>query len=288
MSRAIVDLHLHSLYSDGLYSPAALCERAAQAGLTHLALCDHDTLEGLAPMGLAVEAMNAQGETPLTFFPGVEVSTGEGGRIHVLGYGADSESPLLTQWFEGARERRQKRFEQMLSKLTALGISVPRHLLPSPSHHGPVGRAHLARALIQMGVVTTMAQAFDRYLAEGKPIYVPYDHLSAGEAVALLRKAGCVPVLAHPARLPLATAQRPALIQSLQDQGLLGIEVFHPSASRRDVNELYALAKRQGLLVTGGSDFHGDENTAVRVGTLPAGWTTLQEDVAALQKALAS
>lgn len=282
------DLHVHSAYSDGRCSPRELGELALRAGLTHLALCDHDTLSGLEPMAKALEELaqgiGGPGAVP-ALIPGVELSTGDTGQTHVLGYGVKPGNPRLEEALGESKIRRLERFESMLERLRELGIQVPRELLPSPAQ-GPLGRAHVARALVDMGQVRTLNEAFDRYLGPGRPAYAPYRRMAAREAVALLRRAGAVPVLAHPCRIPLPQPALFALVESLREAGLQGLEVYHPSAEREQTAALEAYARRQGLLVTGGSDFHGDQGHG-ELGKLPQGWQSQEQDVRALLACMA-
>ncbi len=286
-NRSRIDLHVHSIHSDGLFSPEALCQMADQKDLTHLALCDHDTLAGLLPMARAVRGLNRLREREgkpgrLVFVPGVELSCGPDGQTHLLGYGASAENPLLAAALAQAALRRKERFGEMRQKLAGLGCHVPQALLPGAEtlERGfPLGRAHLARALVQTGGARTVAEAFDRYLAEGRPAYVPYDHLSALAAANLLKRAGAVPVLAHPKRMKLELSALTGLLQSLREAGLMGLEVYHPSATRRDIRAFEPLARRLGLLVTGGSDFHGDAGSGVQMGKLPGGWLSAPRDM---------
>lgn len=287
-----VDLHTHSQYSDGLLSPVQLCALAGKTGLTHIALCDHDTLQGLRPMEAAVAAHNqARTESPLastkahslTFFPGVELSTGAEGGIHLLGYGVQPQARGLARHMEQMAALRRQRFDAMLQQLSSLRIVIPPESLPAPGHHA-LGRAHLARALVRLGVVPTPSHAFDRFLARGRPAYVPYPHLSPSQAIQLLCQAGAVPVLAHPCRIPLEGPALFGLIASLQQEGLAGVEVYHPSASRRDIRALEGFARRHSLLVTGGSDYHGDTGHRATLGKLPPGWSHMPEDLAALME----
>ncbi len=279
-----VDLHVHSVYSDGRHTPQQLCQLADDAGLAHLALCDHDTLAGIEPMAGAVESLNLrrsqEGKAPLAFLPGLELSTGDRGTLHVLAYGADPKDACLQDFLQEAEARRQSRFQEMLAKLGALGVEIPSEELPTLS--GPLGRAHIARALQRMGVVKTIQQAFGRYLGEGRAAYVPYAHISATEAVALLKRVRLAPVLAHPCRMGLETTAMLSLIEALQDKGLVGIEVYHPSATPKQTGMLEAFARRQGLLVTGGSDFHGDEGRREALGRWPGQWENREQDVRAL------
>lgn len=277
-----LDLHLHSTFSDGLLTPQELCALAAREGVSHVALCDHDTAGGLPSMRQAAR------EQGLTLIPGVEISTGAGGRMHVLCYGAQVESPEMKAFLASMAQERVERAERMLDNLAQEGVTVPpprrEALLAMPS----VGRAHIARELLAMGVVHTMQQAFDRYLLEGRPAYVPRRQLPTAQAVERLRRMRVLPVLAHPMRAGLEPSALHALVQSLCECGLMGLEVYHPSASVRAARELYGLARQQSLLVTGGSDFHGDPGGTARIGRLPSGWISRENDLAALQSALSN
>ena len=281
-----IDLHAHSVYSDGLLSPDELCAQADKRGIDLLALCDHDVVDGLAPMAEAVARRNRlrPQESPMRLLPAIELSSGAGGRTHVLGYGVNPESNLLRASLTAAREDRRERAQRILSKLQEAGVRLsPQALaeLDAPA----VGRAHIARALIKSGVVNTVAQAFQRYLAEGKSCYVARKVLPATEAVSLLNSAGAVPVLAHPLRLGLDEQGLYMLLQTLREAGLQGLEAYHPSADSAGAAWLRQLARRNGLLTTGGSDFHGDADARVRLGCMPAGWQTWREDAAELEYA---
>ena len=281
-----LDLHVHSVFSDGVLTPEALCALAVRKQVHTLALCDHDTTAGLAPMAAAV-AQSKQAGHDLLMIPSVELSSGSDGRTHVLGYGVNVQNEAFQDTSATMRRQRESRGAQMLDALKGIGITVPPEWLPNTADgQTPIGRPHVARALIRLGVVNTMDQAFERYLAQGKPAYVPYTHLQTTQAIALLRAAGAVPVLAHPIRLGMPPQILEALICALQAQGLQGLEVFHPSASRGDVRALENLAHRLGLLVTGGSDFHGDRGTRTKLGGLPSGWRTWQADLLALQTSI--
>lgn len=282
-----LDLHVHSVFSDGLQSPAELCARASKLGLTTVALCDHDTTGGLAPMAEAIAQRNrlCPGKPPLVFLPAMEWSSGPGGRTHVLGYGANPASPALRAGLAAARTDRRERAERILAKIKAQGIVLSPEAL-ARLNTPAVGRAHIARELVACGAVHTMAQAFQRYLAEGKSCYEPRKVLAASQAVELLRDASAVPVLAHPLRLGLEEPALYMLIQELREAGLRGLEAYHPSADAAGAARLAQYAQRNGLLVTGGSDFHGDANARVQMGHMPAGWHTWREDAAALENAV--
>ena len=281
-----IDLHIHSIYSDGLLSPAELCALAVRRHVSVVALCDHDTLAGTWSMTEAAAAQTAEGH-PLDVLPALELSSGAEGRIHILGYGATPGNRILSETLARGRTERRDRYAEILHRLKKMGIEIPSDRLPEGRPDSmPISRAHIARALIGIGLVNTMEQAFDKYLGEGKPAYVPLCHLSAEEAVRLLVSAGVVPVLAHPMRIGLTTFTLEALVASLRAVGLAGIEVFHPSASRSDIPFLLRMARNSGLLVTGGSDYHGDHDTRTQIGRFPSGWTSWQDDLQALKVAI--
>lgn len=276
-----VDLHLHSRFSDGLLTPEALAEEAKKRRLRLIALCDHDTTAGLTAMAQAVAAVNRQEGEPLYLIPSIELSAGLNAKTHLLGYGLNPDDPALQACLTAAREDRRERLSKMLALLEDQGVTL------SPENRAALnvdaaGRAHVARALIRQGVVNTMAQAFQRYLGEGKCAYVPRKTLPATQAVALLKSAGAIPVLAHPCRLALENAAFQALLEALKEAGLQGLEAYHPSAAGKEAQRLARLARQTGLLVTGGSDFHGDPHARVAMGRMPSGWQSCLSDAQAL------
>lgn len=287
MSRLVsypVDLHMHSRFSDGLHTPEELTRMAHRLCLNAVALCDHDTVSGISAMADAVAAPAGEAGQKLDFIPAVELSCGADSNTHILGYGVDCHSTKLLSELDAARNRRKQRMETMIQRMTELGASFPEEALRRLLTPG-TGRAHMARELIALGMVSTMQQAFDRYLGPGKPGYVSMERLSAADGIRLLRDAGAVPVLAHPVRLRLNDETRIALMEELCSAGLAGVEAWHPSADGRQAMQLDQWARRRGLLVTGGSDFHGDPNTSVSMGRMPSGWKTWQDDLHKLQEA---
>ena len=273
------DLHLHSIFYDGLKTPEELCGMARRLGLRCLALTDHDTVSGLARMAQAASAQCAEGG-PLCFIPGVEVSAGQGGRVHVLGYGADARNAPLVDFLHKSEADRREQAQKMLALLEGEGIRL------SPQAREALDRPAVGRALVKEGAAPTVKHAFDRYLGEGRPAYVPRPLLPTGEAVARLRSMGLVPVLAHPMRMGLEDAALYALVKELKARGLMVIEAFHPSAGRRRAQALAQMALSEGLLVTGGSDYHGDADTQARMGRLPSGWHSMEQDIQTLLNAI--
>ncbi len=277
-----IDLHIHSTFSDGLKTPDELCRIAVKAGVSHLALCDHDTVAGLPAMR---EACQKHG---LTLIPGVEISTGRGGKMHILCYGPNVECAEMQAFLNRMAQERTGRAARMMDLLAQEGILIPEERRAALLTHPTVGRAHIARELIAMGVVNTMQQAFDRYLLEGRPAYVPRTQLSTADTVAMLEHMKVLPVLAHPIRSGIEMPALHAFIRSLKERGLMGVEVYHPSANARTARVIDSIARQEKLLVTGGSDYHGDPGSTVHIGRLPAGWPDRETDLSALKSALSN
>ena len=277
-----IDLHLHSTFSDGLKTPDELCRMAAKAGVSHVALCDHDTARGVSAM---LEAAQTHG---LVCIPGAEISTGSAGKTHILCYGDAVTGADVQAYFDRVGRGRMLRAEAILQKLDGLGMRIPQEeceaLLAAPS----VGRAHIARALIAQGACNTIQQAFDRWLGEGRPAYVPRAKLLTEQAVLELSAMKVLTALAHPMRLGLDLPEVHALARSLKACGLRAMECYHPSANAKTARALESIARQEGLLVTGGSDYHGDAGSTVRIGRLPSGWNNREKDLQALQNALLS
>ena len=282
-----IDLHIHSTISDGLLTPAELYARARKEGLTAIALCDHDTVAGVPVM---LEEIRRQTELhpdspPLRYLPSIELSTGDGGHAHLLGFGVDYTDEKLLCALSEMQEERAQRSRRMLCLLKKQGVRFCSHVEEELIRPG-AGRAHIARALVEMGAVNTMQQAFDRYLARGKCAYIARQYMSIADGVSLLASAGATVVLAHPCRLCPDPQGLRALVGELMDAGLSGLEAYHPSASRQQSPLIDSMARSLGLLVTGGSDYHGDPGSTVHIGGLPTGWPTRKDDLSALQSAI--
>jgi predicted metal-dependent phosphoesterase TrpH len=242
-----VDLHIHSIESDGTWGPEQIVAEARRRGLYALSITDHDTTAAV-PAGLAAAA--AAG---LHLLPGVEISVDvEQTEVHILGYFIDLDHQPLQAVLAKVRDSRLARAERMVQRLQALGIPVSMEDVLVESGHGAVGRPHVARALVKRGVVATAQEAFDRFLKRGAPAYVPRYKLTPEEAVQLVVAAGGLPVFAHP-----GLAHRDDLIDALIPHGLLGLEAYHVEHSPADTRKYLNMAKRRGLYVTGGSDSHG-------------------------------
>ena len=243
-----IDLHTHSIASDGALTPAELIARAAQRGVRIQALADHDTLLGVA------EAV-AEGERRgVRVIPATELNTeSEWGDAHVLAYFVDPHDSALEERLRWLRENRGRRIELMVEKLNALGHAVSLDRVREIARGGSLGRPHLAQALFEAGHVPTYDSAFDTLISKDSPAYVSRVGLAPLEAVALVRKHGGVPSLAHPGTVDGLERLLPLLV----DAGLVGIECYYPSHTPEFTALCLSLAERHGLVPTGGSDFHG-------------------------------
>ena len=243
-----VDLHSHTNASDGLLAPAVLVDLASGRGLSVLGITDHDTVDGLP------EAGTRAAETGLTLVPGVELSTtGLGANVHVLGYFVDDADDAFVARLRELSSARRVRIEQMVERLNSAGYPVPLERVWELAGDGSVGRPHIARVLIEIGVVETIGEAFDRFLSRGRPAWVSRAPFPPDEAVALLLGNGAVPVLAH----PYTTGDIEAALRGLVPAGLRGMEVYYGEYDAAQHRALAAIASAWNLIATGGSDYHG-------------------------------
>jgi hypothetical protein len=246
-----VDLHIHSTASDGAWSPERLVFAALEGGLDLIALADHDTTAGVEAAVVAARG------TRLQVVPAIELSTTWHGReLHVLGYFVDPEAAPLRAHVESATGARVARIEVMISRLGEAGIPVEMAsvLAQAGPERGVLGRPHLAMALVEAGHVRSLDEAFERFLGDGLPAFVPTALLEPAEGVQLVLAAGGVPVWAHPPG-DLVDTVLPQLVAA----GLRGLEVYRPLSAPRQVRRLESVARSAGLVVTGGSDWHGPD-----------------------------
>ncbi|MGD9124741.1 MAG: PHP domain-containing protein [Desulfarculaceae bacterium] len=249
----LIDLHTHTTASDGSLTPSQLVAAAKEAGLKAVAITDHDNISGLE------EALAAGAELGLEVIPGVEISV-EGeqkGGIHVVGLFLDHRRAALGEGLERLQQARAQRNPQIAARLQELGMDITMEQVLQYAGRGQVGRPHFAQALIEGGYVQNRQEAFGRFLAADKPAYVPKFRFSPPEALSLLRGAGAVPILAHPGLLNLPWAELEALLRQLIGQGLEGLEAYYSEHDQATTQRLVSLAARLGLVVSGGSDFHG-------------------------------
>ena len=269
------DLHLHTTASDGTLTPQELVAYAAREGFDLIAVSDHDSVDGVAA---AKKAGKALGVRVLT---AVELSCGAAKEIHILGYGVDEKNAALLDFCRARRENREERARAMCMQLEAAGKPISFERVMELAR-GVVGRPHVARALLEAGHVTSIRDAFDRFLVPGKPGYVPKEDVKVADAIRLIREAGGVAVLAHPMELKMGEMALEALIGEWKAQGLEGIEVYHPSAANNHAAYLDRLVRREGLLLTGGSDYHGPSVHDSFIGDSLDRWKTGESDAAAL------
>ena len=267
-----VDLHCHTTVSDGGLSPRELVGRAADLGIEVLAITDHDTTEG-------VPAALAEGKRRgMVVVPGVEISAVSGREeIHLLGYFVDSDDPGLQGLLSRAREARRTRARKMLDRLTELGLPVEwDRLVEVSGGSGSIGRPHVATTLLEAGHVSSYDEAFDLWIGRGGPAYVERYKVRPEAATELLKKSGGLPVLAHPFIYSRDGRRRLGLdlkhwLPRLRDAGLEGIEVYYPNYPPEARHHLLELAVQHGLLITGGSDFHGGM-LGNRLGSVAVPW----------------
>lgn len=243
-----IDLHIHTTASDGTLTPSQVLEEAARAGLNVISIADHDTTAGVS------EAMKAQEEHGVVVIPGVEVSAQDSeGEAHILGYWMDYEDPAFQSFLEKPRAARPDRIVEMCKKLSDLGVSVtPEEVFMLAGNRESVGRAHLARVLLQKGYVKEMEEAFQRYLSNRAPAHVKRFKNSLAETLSMIHRSGGISVIAHPGLI-----EEPDLITRLIHHGVMGIEAFCHEHDREQSERFCRLAHRHGLLITGGSDYHG-------------------------------
>lgn len=269
------DLHIHSTASDGRLSPAQLKAQGLELGLDYMALTDHDTLQGLA-------AWPGEDPGPM-LIPGVEISCALDTEIHLLAYGVSAQMTPLADFLAQMRRERAERAARMAQALRALGFRVSLERLTSPPAES-VGRAHLARILFESGQVASIQEAFARYLAPGRPAYVPLPKQSPSQVLRLLQACGAVPVLAHPGQYGFSPAGLESLLKQWQREGLMGLEVYH--SANRPVPPYLRLARSLGLMVTGGSDFHGGDGYHSPLGSQTKAWRSVSQDMERLLSAL--
>ncbi len=261
------DLHLHTLFSDGTYTPEELVSVSLKAGLAAISVVDHDTVSGIGP------AIAAAGSSGLEVLPGIELSAEHNGQeIHILGYLIDYQNKVILEKTQYLRDNRVERVYKIAAKLNALGINLNPQSVFDLSGNATVGRLHIARALVKEGLVGSIYEVFQRYIGDNGPAYVLGFRFSAKEAIEFIRDSGGIPVLAHPYAL-----NNDALIYEFIGFGLMGLEVYYPEHSQGMVNFYLDLARKNNLLITGGSDCHGQAKPQVRIGAIKLPYALVEE-----------
>jgi len=252
------DLHLHTNFSDGTYSPEELVEQARAQGLAAIGLTDHDTVEGCA------RADRASQSAGIEFIPGTELTAEQdGNELHILGYLIDTQNLKLLNEIARFQSVRQNRIREMVARLQALSVPLQAETVFSLANCRAPGRPHVARALVQAGHCATLDEAFERFLKKNRPAWVPKFKMSATNAIELIHQAGGIAVLAHP-----GLNRSDEVIPSMVEAGLDGIECFHTKHSASHSRHYLEIAARFNLVVTGGSDCHGLSKGKPLIGTV--------------------
>lgn len=252
----IYDLHVHSTASDGTCSPTEVVDEAIARGLSGIALTDHDTLDGLK----TAEEYIKDNQFSLEFIPGIEMNTElNENEVHILGYYVDADHLSVNRRLTEIRCQRRERAQKMIARLGDLGVKISYQEVHQLAGSDLIARPHIARAMIAAGYVSSIKEAFDYYLGKEKPAYVKRYKFEPTEAIDLVKKMGGIAVLAHPGLI-----RDQNLIPFIIDLGIEGLEVFYPEHTPEQLTGFLQLADQHGLLVTGGSDFHGNNITESR------------------------
>ncbi len=247
------DLHLHTTASDGKLRPEEIVRKASQLGLDVIAITDHDSVAGIPP---ALEA--AKSFPQLLVIPGVEINTDmPQGEVHILGYFLDYHDPELNHSLEELRNSRYERGRKMIAKLADMGMDIEWERVLELATGGIIGRPHIAQAMVERGYSSSLQEAFTKYIGRNGSAYIERKKLTPLDAVELILNAGGLPFLAHPADI----AHLEALVLRLKEAGMAGLEVYYANYSPGKIARLQALAKRYNLIASGGSDYHGLDNT---------------------------
>jgi len=267
-NRLGIDLHIHSTASDGSLAPADIIDHAQKLELAAIAITDHDSVDG------SKEALQIGIPPSLRFLTGVEISAANppffpgSGSFHILGYDIRLDHSDLNQTLNKLQDARKNRNPEIIKCLNKLEFQISLDEVKKEVADGQLGRPHIAYAMMKKGFVASIDEAFDKYLGAGKPAYVDKFRIECGQAVNIIRDAGGVPVLAHPALLNIKNKQElDILLQNLIKIGLGGIEVYYPGHSPRQIRQYTEMATKYGLLMTGGTDFHGTITPKIKMGS---------------------
>lgn len=255
-----IDMHTHTSASDGSMTPDELVRHAFERGLAAVAVTDHDTVDGVS------QALEEGDRLGIEVISGVEISVDFPTEMHLLGYFPNGHCESILKTLEGLRKRRELRNPKIVNRLNELGFDITMEEVNSNAEGSNVGRPHIARVLIEKGYVGSMSEAFEKYLGVDRPAYFRKDKLLPQEGIGEITRAGGIPVLAHPIFIGLTYEKLDQLVGELGEYGLKGIEAFYSWHTEEQTSELLKIAEKQGLLVTGGSDFHGSFKPDIEIG----------------------
>jgi hypothetical protein len=258
------DLHIHSTYSDGSYNPVDIIKMAKTQGISTIAIADHDTVEGIE------KAIESGKKYDIEVIPALEFSTYWGkAEIHILGYYIDYKQKQLLKKIDEIFEARKERARGMISLLKKQGLKISLKEVQALAGDKYIGRPHIARSLVNNGYIEEIGQAFtDEFIGNGSKAYIPKFKLSPEEAINLIEIAGGIPVLAHPLFINHGQSLTEIDIKKLIKAGLAGVEVYHSKHESKDIQYYQKIAEKLGLLITGGSDFHGENSPDVKLGDI--------------------
>lgn len=252
------DLHLHTIFSDGTYTPDELINQVSNIGINAVAVADHDTVDGIVP------TIEAAKKKDIEVIPAIELTSEyDGLEIHILGYFIDYKREKFIKELDFLKKNRKERIYKMLLKLKEMNVTIEADDIFKFAGCGTVGRLHLARVLLKKGYVNSIYGAFKKYIGENAPAYVCGFHLSPYEAIKLIRDSAGIAVLAHP-----HTMKRDDLIPLFIDYGMRGLEVYYPEHTKSMTDYYKGLADKYNLLITGGSDCHGNAKPEVQLGSI--------------------
>lgn len=252
------DLHLHTVFSDSTYTPGELISESAKCDLSAIAVVDHDTVEGIEPTIEIAKTKNIE------VLAGIELTTEYADlEIHILGYLIDYKNKDLIEKLETLKKNRIERIYKIVDKLKSIGINLKPKTIFDIAKQGTVGRLHIARAMVKEGLVGSVFEAFQKYIGDKCPAFCLGFRFSPDEAIKLIKDTGGIPVLAHPYSL-----NNDELIPKFIDYGIMGLEVYYPGHSQSTINFYLSLARANNLLVTGGSDCHGNAKPEIKIGSI--------------------
>lgn len=250
----MIDLHVHTTASDGQYTPTEIINKAIEKNIKAIAITDHDTIAGIEEAKLAAKDKQIQ------LIPGIELNiNGSPGEFHLLGLGIKETSSSLKTVLENVIKNRNTRNENIIKKMNDDGININIEEFYADFPNTIIGRPHFAAMLVKKGIVKTRQQAFDQYLARGKKWYCDRIGTNLDEAIVAITDSGGIPVLAHPMSLYLSWGKMPEMFQQYLEQGIQGIEAYHPGARVTECLRLEELGRKLGFFITAGSDFHGEK-----------------------------